>query len=43
VSLHQSVQADDEITRGLLELIANNEEMKAAVAGLPKIRAAIRA
>jgi small-conductance mechanosensitive channel len=43
VSLHQSVEADDEITRRLLELIANNEEMKAAVAGLPKIRAAIRA
>ncbi|HTZ90019.1 MAG TPA: hypothetical protein VMA71_06755 [Alloacidobacterium sp.] len=42
VSLRENVQADDEITRRLLELIANNEEMKAAIAGLPKIRSAIR-
>lgn len=42
VSLRQNVEADDEITRRLLELIANNQEMQAAVAGLPKIRAAVR-
>lgn len=42
VSLRHNVQADDEITRRLLELIANNEELHATVAGLPKIRSAIR-
>jgi small-conductance mechanosensitive channel len=42
VNLRNNVEADDEITRRLLELIANNKEMQTAVAGLPKIRAAVR-
>lgn len=42
VSLRHNVQADDEITRRLLELIAKNEELQATVAGLPKIRSAVR-
>lgn len=42
VSLRHNVDADDEITRRLLELIAKSEELQATVAGLPKIRAAIR-
>jgi small-conductance mechanosensitive channel len=42
VSLRHNVEADDEITRRLLELIAKDEELQATVAGLPKIRAAIR-
>jgi small-conductance mechanosensitive channel len=42
VSLRHSVDADDEITRRLLEQISKNEELKATVAGLPRIRAAIR-
>lgn len=42
VSLRHNVQADDEITRRLLDLIAKHEDLQATVAGLPKIRAAIR-
>jgi small-conductance mechanosensitive channel/TolA-binding protein len=42
VSLRQNLEADDEITRRLVDLIAKSEEMQATVAGLPKIRAAIR-
>ena len=42
VSLRHNAEADDEITRKLIELIAKNEELKASVSGLPKIRAAIR-
>lgn len=42
VSLRHNVEADDEITRRLLEVIAKNEELKNTVAGLPRIRAAIR-
>ncbi len=41
VSLQHNVDADDEITRQLIELIAGNKELQAAVEGLPKIRAAI--
>jgi len=42
VSLRNNVEADDEITRRLLELISKSGELQAVVAGLPKIRAAIR-
>jgi small-conductance mechanosensitive channel len=42
VSLRHNVDVDDEITRRLLDLIAKNGELKATVAGLPKIRAAVR-
>jgi small-conductance mechanosensitive channel len=42
VSLRHNVESDDEITRRLLALIAENEELQAAVAGLPRIRAAVR-
>ncbi|HYK37444.1 hypothetical protein [Alloacidobacterium sp.] len=42
VSLRHNVQADDEITRRLLELIGKNEELQSTVDGLPRIRAAIR-
>jgi small-conductance mechanosensitive channel len=42
VSLRHNVESDDEITRQLLALIAKNEELQAAVAGLPRIRAAVR-
>jgi small-conductance mechanosensitive channel len=43
VSLRHNLEADDEITRRLLELIAGNKELQATVAGLPKIRAAVKA
>ena len=43
VSLRHNVETDDEITRQLLQLIGKSEELQAAVAGLPRIRAAIRA
>ena len=42
VSLRNNLEADDEITRRLIDLIAKKEELKASVSGLPKIRAAIR-
>jgi len=42
VSLRHNVEADDEITRRLLDLITKNEELAATVAGLPKIRSAVR-
>jgi small-conductance mechanosensitive channel len=41
VSLRNNVEAD-EIARSLIDLIANREELKASVSGLPRIRAAIR-
>ncbi|QNI34017.1 mechanosensitive ion channel family protein [Alloacidobacterium dinghuense] len=43
VSLRHNVEADDEITRRLLQLISRNGELKETVAGLPKIRSAVRA
>jgi small-conductance mechanosensitive channel len=42
VSLRHNLDADDEITRRLLDLISKSTEMQATVAGLPKIRAAVR-
>ena len=42
VSLRNNLEADDEITRRLIDLIAKREELKASVSGLPRIRAAIR-
>jgi small-conductance mechanosensitive channel len=42
VSLRDNVNADEEITRRLVDLIAKNEALKASVVGLPRIRAAIR-
>lgn len=42
VSLRHNAEADDEVTRKLIELISTNEALKASVTGLPKIRAAIR-
>jgi small-conductance mechanosensitive channel len=42
VGLRENVGADDEIARSLIDLIARKEDLRAAVSGLPKIRAAIR-
>ncbi len=42
VSLRHNAEADDEVTRKLIELITKDEKLKASVVGLPKIRAAIR-
>lgn len=42
VSLHHNIEADDEITRTLIDVIAKSEELKTVVSGLPRIRAAIR-
>lgn len=42
VSLHHGVDADDQITRHLIEIIGKDEKLKAAVSGLPKIRSSIQ-
>ncbi len=42
VSLRNSAETDDEITRNLIEKISKNQEMSAAVQGLPRIRSVIR-
>jgi small-conductance mechanosensitive channel len=42
VEIRKAPEVDDNITRKLLEAINNNPDLKAAVAGAPKIRAAVR-
>lgn len=42
VSLRDSVEADDQITRALIDVISKDETLKSSVSGLPKIRSAIR-
>jgi small-conductance mechanosensitive channel len=41
VALHHGAEADDQITRSLVDIIGKNEQLKAAVSGLPKIRSSI--
>jgi hypothetical protein len=41
VGLHQVSEADEKITRKLLELL-QQPELQASVSGLPKIRAAVK-
>lgn len=43
VEIEHAAEIDDEITRKLLEAIGNDAELKAAVAGTPKLRAPIKA
>ena len=43
VELQQAGEIDDEVTRKLMDVIGGDGEVKAAVAGSPKLRAAIRA
>ena len=43
VEIQQSGEVDDEITRKLIEVIGSDPELKAAVSGSPKLRAAIKA
>jgi len=43
VEIQQAAEIDDEITRKLMDVIGGDGEVKAAVAGSPKLRAAIRA
>ena len=42
VELQDAAQIDDEVTRKLMETIGGDEELKAGVAGSPKLRAAIK-
>jgi small-conductance mechanosensitive channel len=43
VEIQQSAEIDGEITRKLMEVIGSDAELKAAVSGSPKLRAAIKA
>lgn len=43
VELQHATQIDDEVTRKLMDAIGSDEELKAAVSGSPKLRAAIKA
>jgi len=42
VGLHRASEIDQKITRKLLELLEKQPELQAAVAGFPKIRAAVK-
>ncbi|MGD0545514.1 MAG: mechanosensitive ion channel protein MscS [Candidatus Acidiferrales bacterium] len=42
VEIRKAPEVDDNITRKLLEVINSNADLKASVAGAPKIRAAVR-
>lgn len=42
VEIRRSAQIDDEVTRAILEIIDADAEVKAAVSGSPKIRAAVK-
>jgi small-conductance mechanosensitive channel len=42
VGLHQVAEADEKITRKLLELLQQQPELQASVSGFPKIRAAVK-
>lgn len=42
VELQHAAQVDDEVTRKLMEAIGSDAELKAAVSGSPKLRAAIK-
>ena len=43
VEIQRAAEIDDEVTRKLMEAIGSDAELKAAVTGSPKLRAAIRA
>ncbi len=43
VEIHRASEIDDQVTRKLLETIAREEGLKAAVSGSPKLRSAIKA
>jgi small-conductance mechanosensitive channel len=40
--LRKASEMDDEVTRALLEIVRNNPDVKQAITGSPKIRAAVR-
>ena len=42
VGLHQVAEADEKITRKLVELLEQQPELQASVSGFPKIRAAVK-
>jgi small-conductance mechanosensitive channel len=42
VDIHQAAEIDDQVTRAILEVFEKEADLKAAVAGTPKIRAAIK-
>ncbi len=42
VGLHQVSEADEKITRKLLELLEQQPDLQASVSGFPKIRAAVK-
>ena len=42
VEIRRSAQIDDEVTRAILDIIDQDAEVKAAVSGSPKIRAAVK-
>ena len=42
VGLHQVAEADEKITRKLLELLQQQPDLQASVSGFPKIRAAVK-
>jgi hypothetical protein len=42
VGLHQVAEADEKITRKLLEFLQQQPDLQASVSGFPKIRAAVK-
>ena len=42
VSIRKATEMDDQVTRAVLELITSDSELKNAIAGSPKVRAAIK-
>jgi hypothetical protein len=42
VDIHQASEIDDQVTRAILDVLEKEADLKAAVAGTPKIRAAIK-
>jgi hypothetical protein len=42
VGLHQVAEADEKITRKLVELLEQQPDLQASVSGFPKIRAAVK-
>jgi hypothetical protein len=42
VGLHQVAEADEKITRKLVELLQQLPDLQASVLGFPKIRAAVK-
>ena len=43
VEIQRGSEIDDQMTRKLMEVIADDPTLKAAVAGMPKLRSAIKA